>query len=84
MMPRPENIERELQNESIQSVRPPAGQPNRAGSDSAAFLRKVYAYMAGGLFATAVTATVVASSDTIMQAFGPSDGPLRPDHRRGA
>src|SRR5882724_11989061 len=37
--------------------------------DSAAFLRKVYAYMAGGLFATAVTATVVASSDTIMQAF---------------
>ena len=35
-------------------------------SDSSAFLRKVYAYMAGGLFATAVTATIVASSETLV------------------
>lgn len=37
------------------------------GTDSNAFLRKVYAYMAGGLFATAVTASVVASSETLVQ-----------------
>jgi len=36
-------------------------------ADSSAFLRKVYAYMAGGLFATAVTATAVASSATAVQ-----------------
>jgi len=36
-------------------------------ADSSAFLRKVYAYMAGGLFATAVTATAVASSETALQ-----------------
>jgi len=33
-------------------------------ADSSAFLRLVYAYMAGGLFATGVTATVVASSES--------------------
>ncbi len=43
-------------------------QVNRAvAADSSAFLRKVYAYMAGGLFATAVTATAVASSETALQ-----------------
>ena len=35
-------------------------------ADSSAFLRKVYAYMAGGLFATGVTATVVASSESLV------------------
>ena len=34
--------------------------------DHSAFFRKVYAYMAGGLFATGVTATVVASSETLV------------------
>jgi FtsH-binding integral membrane protein len=38
----------------------------RVTADSNAFLRKVYAYMAGGLFATAVTATAVASSETLL------------------
>jgi len=37
--------------------------------DTSAFFRKVYAYMAGGLFATGVTATVVASSDTLVTAI---------------
>ena len=35
-------------------------------ADSSAFFRKVYAYMAGGLFATGVTATVVASSESLV------------------
>ena len=35
-------------------------------SDTSAFFRKVYACMAGGLFATGVTATVVASSETLV------------------
>jgi FtsH-binding integral membrane protein len=50
---------------------PYAPQVSRADSaaDSSAFLRKVYAYMAGGLFATAVTATVVASSETLVRAI---------------
>ena len=39
----------------------------QVGADSSAFMRKVYAYMAGGLFATAVTATVVASSETLVR-----------------
>lgn len=39
----------------------------QVGESSNAFFRKVYAYMAGGLLATAVTATVVASSDTLVQ-----------------
>lgn len=34
--------------------------------DTSAFFRKVYAYMAGGLFATGVTATLVASSESLM------------------
>jgi len=34
--------------------------------DTSAFFRKVYAYMAGGLFATGVTATAVASSETLV------------------
>jgi uncharacterized protein len=34
--------------------------------DTNAFFRKVYAYMAGGLFATGVTAMVVASSESLM------------------
>ena len=33
-------------------------------ADSNAFLRKVYAFMAAGLLATAVTATAVSSSET--------------------
>ena len=41
-----------------------AGSPAR--SDSSAFFRKVYAYMAGGLFATGVTATVVASNESLV------------------
>jgi FtsH-binding integral membrane protein len=40
-----------------------AGAPARV--DTSAFFRKVYAYMAGGLFATGVTATVVASSESL-------------------
>ncbi|HYQ28216.1 MAG TPA: Bax inhibitor-1/YccA family protein [Polyangiaceae bacterium] len=40
-----------------------AGAP--ASVDSSAFFRKVYAYMAGGLFATGVTATAVASSESL-------------------
>jgi uncharacterized protein len=47
--------------------------PNLSGAqtatDSNAFLRKVYAFMAAGLFATAVTATIVASSQTLVQAI---------------
>ena len=39
----------------------------QVGADTSAFLRKVYAYMAGGLFATAVTATAVASSETLVE-----------------
>jgi uncharacterized protein len=35
-------------------------------TDGSAFLRKVYAFMAGGLFATAVTATLVASSEALV------------------
>jgi uncharacterized protein len=46
---------------------PQQASPARLASDSSAFLRKVYAYMAGGLFATAVTATAVASSETALQ-----------------
>jgi FtsH-binding integral membrane protein len=48
---------------------PYAAPVNRAqiGADSNAFLRKVYAYMAAGLFATAVTATAVASSETLLE-----------------
>jgi FtsH-binding integral membrane protein len=43
----------------------------QAVTDSNAFLRKVYAFMAAGLFATAVTSTVVASSETLVKAvFG--------------
>src|SRR5450432_3595465 len=42
---------------------------DQLATDSSAFLRKVYAYMAGGLLATAVTATVVASSETLVQAI---------------
>ncbi|HEY0465546.1 MAG TPA: Bax inhibitor-1/YccA family protein [Polyangiaceae bacterium] len=38
----------------------------QVGSDTSAFFRKVYAYMAGGLFATGVTATVVASNETLV------------------
>jgi uncharacterized protein len=38
-----------------------------AGSDIAAFMRKVYALMTGGLLATAVTAMAVASSETAIQ-----------------
>jgi len=38
-------------------------------TDSNAFLRKVYAFMAAGLFATAVTSTVVASSETLVKAI---------------
>jgi len=34
--------------------------------DTSAFFRKVYAYMAGGLFATGVTAMVVASSEMLL------------------
>ena len=34
--------------------------------DASAFFRKVYAYMAGGLFATGVTAMVVASSEMLL------------------
>ncbi len=41
----------------------------QTASDSSAFLRKVYAFMAGGLFATAVTATIVASSETLVRAI---------------
>ena len=37
------------------------------GADSSAFLRKVYAYMAGGLLATALTAAAVASSETLVE-----------------
>lgn len=40
-----------------------------AVADSSAFLRKVYAFMAAGLFATAVTATIVASSETLIKAI---------------
>ena len=40
---------------------------SRSLVDSSAFLRKVYAFMSAGLFATAVTATVVASSDTMLR-----------------
>ena len=39
----------------------------QAATDSGAFLRKVYAYMAGGLLATAVTALIVASSETLFR-----------------
>lgn len=49
---------------------PYAPQAARGGSvaaDSNAFMRKVYAYMAGGLFATGVTATAVASSQTMLE-----------------
>ncbi|MEI9936903.1 MAG: Bax inhibitor-1/YccA family protein [Pseudomonadota bacterium] len=45
-------------------AQPMAGAQVRA--DSSAFLRKVYAYMAGGLFATGVTATAVASSEVLV------------------
>ncbi len=45
----------------------PQAAPAQLASDSGAFLRKVYAYMAGGLFATAVTAIVVASSETMVK-----------------
>jgi FtsH-binding integral membrane protein len=38
-----------------------------AEGSSNAFLRKVYAFMAAGLFATAVTATAVASSETLVK-----------------
>ena len=41
-----------------------AGAPARV--DTNAFFRKVYAYMAGGLFATGVTATAVASSEVLV------------------
>ncbi|MEO6601176.1 MAG: Bax inhibitor-1/YccA family protein [Polyangiaceae bacterium] len=44
----------------------PASDSRIVGDSSSAFLRKVYAYMAGGLFATAVTATAVASSETVL------------------
>lgn len=43
---------------------PPASR-GVVAADTNAFMRKVYAFMAGGLFATAVTATVVASSETL-------------------
>jgi len=36
--------------------------------DISAFFRKVYGYMAGGLFATGVTATLVASNESLMNA----------------
>jgi len=39
----------------------------QASTDSNAFMQKVYAYMAGGLAATAATATVVASSETFAE-----------------
>ena len=39
----------------------------QVGADSSAFLRKVYAYMAGGLLATALTASAVASSETLVE-----------------
>jgi len=39
---------------------------DQVSADSNAFLRKVYAFMAAGLSATAVTATVVASSETLV------------------
>ncbi|MEP7052155.1 MAG: Bax inhibitor-1/YccA family protein [Pseudomonadota bacterium] len=41
----------------------------QVAADSTAFLRKVYAFMAAGLFATALTATAVASSETFMLAL---------------
>jgi FtsH-binding integral membrane protein len=41
----------------------------QVAADSNAFLRKVYAFMAAGLFATALTATAVASSDTLLLAI---------------
>jgi len=41
----------------------------QVSADSNAFLRKVYAFMAAGLFATALTATAVASSETLMLAI---------------
>jgi FtsH-binding integral membrane protein len=44
----------------------PASESRIASDSSNAFLRKVYAYMAGGLLATAVTATAVASSETLV------------------
>jgi len=39
----------------------------QASTQSNAFMQKVYGYMSGGLFATAITASVVASSDTLVQ-----------------
>jgi hypothetical protein len=47
----------------------PQGSRVQVGADSNAFIRKVYAYMAGGLLATAVTATIVSSSETLVQAI---------------
>ena len=44
----------------------PAREARVSTDNSSAFLRKVYAYMAGGLLATALTATAVASSETLI------------------
>ncbi|HET7539054.1 MAG TPA: Bax inhibitor-1/YccA family protein [Polyangiaceae bacterium] len=41
----------------------------QARPDTNAFFRKVYGYMAGGLFATGVTALVVASSEVLVNAI---------------
>ncbi|MEO8902942.1 MAG: Bax inhibitor-1/YccA family protein [Polyangiaceae bacterium] len=41
----------------------------QVAADSNAFLRKVYAFMAAGLLATAATSTVVVSNETLMHAI---------------
>ena len=48
----------------------------QVGADSSAFLRKVYAYMAGGLLATALTASAVASSETLVEKTASARAPL--------
>jgi len=42
---------------------------DQVSADSNAFLRKVYAFMSAGLLATALTATAVASSETLVRAL---------------
>src|SRR5882724_10701865 len=42
---------------------------DQVSADSNAFLRKVYAFMAAGLLATALTATAVASSESMVRAL---------------
>ena len=57
-----------------QNVQPSVGArfaPGQVALEQAAFIRKVYAYMAGGLLATAVTATAVASPTVVPVGLGP-------------